>query len=382
MSTRSTKTKGNDRRGGRHVVFDRRFFFIVIALFIPLLGGIFYMPWLLTEMFTPPYKNHGELGDLIGGTTAPFIAALGAILTFLAYWVQYKANEQQKVDIANQAEEIENQKKQSKIERFESQFHNGISIHRNNVSEFQLRSDVVGPKAFQSLFIELRFIHSFVYQEYHNTYSSLPDSVEIGEEMLYNIAYFFFFFGTDATQESMIINPFPVTYQAFVARIEGQIKRQQDNWSRGNQGRNMAYADSGGRRFTGVDTATAPGLGHSTYLGHYFRHLLQMVKSVHEFDSELLSYPEKYRYISVLRSQLSSYEQLLIYYNSLSVMGAPWLGSGETINYLKEYCIVRNIPLPLATFYKKPLHTLGYTNDHQKRIFDWTDMTDRIATLS
>lgn len=51
----------------------------------------------------------GLIGDTMGGTMNPFIAISAAILTFLAFWIQYKANEQQKRDL--------------QVERFENKFY-------------------------------------------------------------------------------------------------------------------------------------------------------------------------------------------------------------------------------------------------------------------
>lgn len=367
----------------RYTVFDKNFFRILFIVIVPSLLVIGSMPYILTKAFGLQFANDGEVGNAIGGTTAPFIGTLGAILTFLAFWVQFKANEQQKADIAQQAKEIEHQKRHSNIERFEARFYNAIALHRNNVNEFQLRSDTVGPRAFMSLFNELRFIHSLVYHEYHSVYKKFVNGPQISDDVLYNIAYFFFFFGTDANRESTLMNPFPDKYKPFVQHIEGLIRGQQDIWLRDNNGMSMRYADTTGHTHTGLDTASAPGLGHSVVLSHYFRHLFHLVKSVHEVDRSLLSYEDKYRYVSILRAQLSSYEQLLIYYNALSVMGAPWLGEGGTsVNYMKEYCVVRGLPLPLANFYKNPLHVLGHQNDHQKSMFDWIDINYRLAILS
>lgn len=51
---------------------------------------ILTLPYILT-------RNHGwfdftetgQIGDTIGGITAPFIAVCSAYITFLAFWVQY-----------------------------------------------------------------------------------------------------------------------------------------------------------------------------------------------------------------------------------------------------------------------------------------------------
>ena len=44
------------------------------------------------------FSDTGEIGDTIGGITGPFIAIAAAGLTFIAFWVQYKANIQQRQD--------------------------------------------------------------------------------------------------------------------------------------------------------------------------------------------------------------------------------------------------------------------------------------------
>jgi len=54
------------------------------------------------------------------------------------------------------------------------------------------------------------------------------------------------------------------------------------------------------------------------YVGHYFRNLYHIVKYIHEsFDSE----EEKYKYIRILRAQLSNHELCLLCYNCLTTRG-------------------------------------------------------------
>ena len=62
--------------------------------------------------------------------------------------------------------------------------------------------------------------------------------------------------------------------------------------------------------------------GHQNILGHYFRHLYQTVNYIN--SQKNLSYKEKYEYIKTLRAQLSTMEQLIFFYNSLSIFGLSW----------------------------------------------------------
>lgn len=98
-------------------------FWIYLAIFIALIGGICCFPAWFTEPGKLDFRNTGQVGDTIGGIMGPFVAIAAAILTFLAFWVQYKANEQQRQDIA--------------LERFESNLFQLIQIQEeitNNLS--------------------------------------------------------------------------------------------------------------------------------------------------------------------------------------------------------------------------------------------------------
>ena len=83
-----------------------------------------YSPYFFTDtIFGSPIKftpKTGYTGDTLGGIMNPYIAITGVIFTFLAFWVQYKANEQQKRDL--------------QIERFENKFYEMLKIHRDNVN--------------------------------------------------------------------------------------------------------------------------------------------------------------------------------------------------------------------------------------------------------
>lgn len=74
--------------------------------FLLLVIVICCLPWLLAKHAWIDFSSTGEIGDTIGGIMGPFVAIAAAGLTFIAFWVQYKANIQQRHDIA--------------IERFES----------------------------------------------------------------------------------------------------------------------------------------------------------------------------------------------------------------------------------------------------------------------
>ena len=59
-------------------------------------------PILFTKLpvYVADFSNTGQIGDTIGGIIGPFVAIIASGLTFIAFWVQYEANERQRRDIS------------------------------------------------------------------------------------------------------------------------------------------------------------------------------------------------------------------------------------------------------------------------------------------
>lgn len=95
--------------------FDK-FFWWSFAGFIFLVVLVCLLPSILTGKGEPDFSNKGQIGDTIGGIMGPFVAIIAAWLTFIAFWVQFKANNQQRHDIA--------------IERFESKLFEMLHIQQ------------------------------------------------------------------------------------------------------------------------------------------------------------------------------------------------------------------------------------------------------------
>ena len=104
--------------------------------------------------------------------------------------------------------------------------------------------------------------------------------------------------------------------------------------------------------------------GHQFRLGHYFRHMFQSVTFVN--DQADLFAEDQYGYVKHLRGQLSTYEQILVFINSLSQLGRIWeledRKTGKAVEREKQlftdYQMIKNIPhneiipgLKLSDFY-------------------------------
>lgn len=87
-------------------------------------------------------------------------------------------------------------------------------------------------------------------------------------------------------------------------------------------------------------------------LGHYYRTVYQIVTFVD--GQELLGAEEKYRYVKMLRAQMSDYEQILFYYNALSNMGHPWVTPSQPYSLIIKYRLIKNLPHFFEYFYADP----------------------------
>jgi hypothetical protein len=83
--------------------------------------------------------------------------------------------------------------------------------------------------------------------------------------------------------------------------------------------------------------------GHQHRLSHYFRHLYQTYDFLDKI--KFLNRTQKYQYGKTLRSQLSTYEQLILFCNSLSELGWKWeLKNDQNSQLITDYKLIKNIP--------------------------------------
>lgn len=358
------KETKNEDKINKFKTFDSQFYKLLIPLVFLMIFFLFFPYWFTTRSwFGIDFSTSGPIGDTIGGILGPFIAIAAAILTFFAFWVQFKANEQQKTDL--------------QIERFENKFYNLIEIHRNNVDEVIIGKSTEGRKAYLSMFNELKFTYLIISDYYKKTYRNrLPDN-PISEEIIFNISYLVFFFGVGANSSKVVIDLVGEKNYSFFICVEEFIKTYKTGWKTQRRNGETIGADFGEDVFE-LDISYMPCDGHMSRLSHYIRNLFQIVKYIDEQDEDIIPYEKKFQYAGTLRSQLSNHEQLLLYYNAVSVLGKPWIEDG----LLEKYCIIKSLPIPLADFYKTPLSWLPEKNSFGKTMFEWSEIKSRVNLLN
>lgn len=359
---------------------DKRFW-IGLAIFIVAIILICFLPYLFTSRswLGLNFSNTGQIGDTIGGIIGTFIAIPAAILTFFAFWVQYQANIEQRNQFAreleNQRSDAKKQEKLWRIERVENKFYSMLEMHRENINEININEVVKGREAFKHMFSELKFTYLVADNYYTNIYRRTFVDQEISPDIIYNIAYLIFFFGIGPNTSNITIDLIGEQHKGFFQCLEEVLQANQSNWQKEfSEGRPIAA----NRESTVFQMLLPykPFQGHVSSLSHYIRHLFQTVKYIDDQPNDFLDYQQKYDYIASVRAQLSTDEQLIVYYNALSVLGQPWLSGDE--NYIERYCIIKSIPLPMADFYRLPLSFLHERNAQEKIMFEWLDLQNRM----
>lgn len=296
--------------------------------------------------------SSGAIGDTFSGIAAPFIGIMGVLLTFLAFWVQFEANERQRGDIRR--------------ERFENKFYELLRLHKENVNEINIFSGTyTGRSAFIKMYEEYRDIFNYALK----VNEKLEPHQALDKEQIHEFAYLFFFIGIGrSTQNSFNVGSLHQSYinalrielesiqTAYDKYLEDLKDEQKDIKSfpfkyDNNKGHTLNY------KYRPFD-------GHLSRLGHYYRHLFQMVKFVIVNNDLNLKNEEKYQYLKTLRATLSNHEQVMLYYNTFGPPGNKWWadtdkdykGNEVKTRIILDYKMIKNIPLHLTAIGIKPEH--------------------------
>ncbi len=285
--------------------------------------------------FLLPSQMLGSMGTGQGTANtialmSPLIAIIAAALTFVAFWVQYEANAQQRKDISQ--------------ERLATRFYQLLAFHNSNIENLRFNSQH-GRVCFSYYFEEYKAIFLTIKGQNVVNNADLPDKV------MMNMAYKIFFEGA------------------------GYVKHHQDEFSDGNEQKVLSRAL---KVIEGYKSATASKKGtnypkdgevndsvnnknfkfsiyehsfegHATDLSHIYRNLYHMVKVI--VQSEILNSEQQFEFLRMLRAQLSNEEQLLLYFNGASDYGKKWINRG----FFFKYRMIRNMPLPLTNWGVNPL---------------------------
>lgn len=333
----------------------------------------------------------GQVGDFIGGIVGTLVAGVSIILL-------YKTLTAQRESSNNQASEFA--KSQN-----ESRFFELLRIHRENVSEIEFEYIenknkiaksrhffVVAHKQLEFAFTEFdeyithyKLSISDIYE--HEYLEKLKKNQTITMRNIDNylllakidICYLVLFFGVGKNGKEEIIETLSGKYKTlfvndivnfyrmkpsgsskyhktwkalikdneFFNNYEAIVQEREDCENDEIPNNGLAYGYNSQSAYYPDNYVKYYG-GHRFRLGHYYRHLYQLVCFVHH-NTELAP-DEKKNYTRIIRGQLSDYEQILFFYNSISQLGRVWElanNNNDTIDkndqLISKYNLVKNI---------------------------------------
>lgn len=260
-----------------------------------LLNSLFIAEFLRGKQFNR--SSAGLLGDFTGGYVGTLFALISVYLLYLT---------------------LKRQQASGAIASFEVKFFELINLHRANVAEMKLQN-VQGRRIFVLLIVELRAIRETVIEAM--TQLQMVDESPLHEEKIWHISYYFLYFGIGHHSSPMVRTALEQYDAQLIQRIDDLLSAQY-------------FRQQVKKRLKDV---YLPFEGHQSRLGHYYRHLYQSVVYVHKQPMEL---KEKIKYVKMLRAQLSTHEQALLFINSLTPVGSAWWDS----NLILDYKLIKNVP--------------------------------------
>lgn len=304
---------------------------IIVSIFFTI--GTYLDGYFFKEIENINYDILSKYGAFFGGVVGTLFTLTGTVLIFFSLYEQTKQN--RKHD-------------------FESKFYEMIRIHQKNAKGIRTNKEE-GRAAVEKIIEILRQWYfevesaierikndDIVDSDFDNLSHNKLDIIKyIGsmdkmklQFLIHKLSYGYFFYSLDKYHLTKKKGDFDYSVNSIVTDI---IIRN---------------------RLKESETIDSKMDSHfNTLLGHYFRHLFQIIKLITE---EKMPESEKYRYSKIVRALLSDYEQILLYYNSLSVMGASWIKPLKEVNiekmcFIARFRLIKNIPYYFEYFGINPL---------------------------
>lgn len=332
-----------------------KFYIIGFVLFLILI----FLPFLLTRPGLIDFSSTGQIGDTIGGIISPFVAIIAAVLTFIAFYVQYQANKDQRRDIAK--ERIENE--YFELIKIYSDLSSELSVHGfNGKAAFaELAGEWTYTYHFLLAIFEKRIVpdlHTFENKEDAQFIAELKDNAEKKCSFIMTLAYNLYYYG----RRYMVLS-FNNNCETNLGEKIKSIAFQYSTISLSKKTyTDYLYSRDHSVNVCNVDCAFPLFEGHSHELGHYYRHLFHTVKFVSNVDNKLLSENDKYEMVKILRAQFSDFEEVMLYYNSVNSIGMSWNIKipnevfPKNMGYIARYRLIKNFPPTYPMIGIAPFH--------------------------
>ena len=267
--------------------FTRDFWICLLAFVFVIIIICFFPAWFI-KSGNMDFSNTGQIGDTIGGIMGPFVAIAASILTFFAFWVQFKANTIQRSDV--------------QIERFENNLFNYFQLLNNQISDINIPRVGNNKQSFHFMFYEFKSI--CYYLQNHK----LSDSKEL--DTIFKCAYNIFINGVSISDTKRIREDNrKINTSSYDEQELSEINNYFYNFNQYNKSNgNVQYL----RDYNTINIKLFD--GHRLHLIPFYRSICIIIKYMYDeiYGNHYINNSEKEEkfefYINLLCSQLSEHQ--------------------------------------------------------------------------
>lgn len=251
---------------------------LVMAAMFLLVVMLWVSSWLIITHYIKDPTNQGTFGDTFGAVNALFsgLAFAGLIATLLY----------QKEELKLQREELQQTREELKGQREEFEEQNKTLKRQRFENTF-----------FNMLSLQQEITNNLFYQDEKENEQTITQHTYKGREVFKEI------------------------YENATVKYEGFIYPK-------NTGLKLVLKHNGYNAYTAI--------ADTTRFDHYFRNLYRIFKYIDTTD--LIDQNERYQYACIVRSQLSDYELIMLFFNCLSDNGKE-----KFKPLIEKYAILKNI---------------------------------------
>lgn len=251
---------------------------LVMAAMFLLVVMLWFSSWLIITHYIKDPTNQGTFGDTFGAVNALFsgLAFAGLIATLLY----------QKEELKLQREELQQTREELKGQREEFEEQNKTLKRQRFENTF-----------FNMLSLQQEITNNLFYQDEKENEQTITQHTYKGREVFKEI------------------------YENATVKYEGLIYPK-------NTGLKLILKHNGYNAYTAI--------ADTTRFDHYFRNLYRIFKYIDTTD--LINDDERYEYACIVRSQLSDYELIMLFFNGLSDNGKE-----KFKPLIEKYAILKNM---------------------------------------
>lgn len=247
---------------------------------------ILTLPYFLTREYGWfNFTETGQIGDTIGGITAPFIAVCSAYITFLAFWVQYTYNKRQKTDLFQ--------------ERFENNLFSYLDMLIRQEESCRIESIGNGKQVFHYMFYEYKAIYYIIRK---GDYLRDIQDAEKRKQVEYSLTFSIFLNGVSESSTYRLSNEVIDAVKPHVLELNQELLQIQRQIMNGGTDFPKYIKDYQGKKLRIFD-------GHRLRLVSYFRMSCMVMQYILKLENE----EDRKFYLNVFLSHFSEHQLGLLY---------------------------------------------------------------------